>query len=110
MNARVFHSLDIIKIEFLEQIPEKILVENKVYLNKIDIVEKEGISLFINSKSIHKNNSESFHFGNSESEHYDNSESYHFDNSKSFHWNNCISIHFNDSISTNYDDSKSSHY
>nr|WP_314840136.1 hypothetical protein [uncultured Flavobacterium sp.] len=109
-NPRNYNSIGIINVEFLNQIPEEILLENKIFINKKDIIELEGMSIFINCKSVHKLNSESCHFGKSESEHYDSCESYHLDNSTSNHWNNCRSIHFDSSVSTHYDNCKSAHY
>jgi cell fate (sporulation/competence/biofilm development) regulator YlbF (YheA/YmcA/DUF963 family) len=109
-SPRSYNAIGIINTEFLNQIPEEILLENKIFINKKDVIEMEGMSIFINCKSVHKLNSESCHFGNSESQHYDSCESYHLDNSISNHWNNCRSIHFDFSVSTHYDNCKSAHY
>jgi hypothetical protein len=109
LNPRIYHSIGIVNAEFLNQIPEEILIENKIFINVNNIDAVEGISIFINCKSIHRSKSESYHFGNSESEHYDSCESYHLDNSISTHRNNCRSIHFDSSISTHYDNCKSDH-
>lgn len=109
-NPRIYHSIGIVKAEFLNQIPDEILIENKIFVNKKNLQQVEGISIFINCKSVHKLNSESYHFGNSESEHYDSCESYHLDNSVSSHWNNCRSIHFDSSVSTHFDSCKSDYY
>lgn len=109
-SPQSYNAIGIINTEFLNQIPEEILLENKIFINKKDIIELEGFSILINCKSIHKSKSESTHFGKCESEHYDFSESYHLDESISSHWGNCRSIHFNSSVSTHYDNCKSSHY
>lgn len=109
-NPRDYNSIGVINAEFLNQIPDEILLVNKIFINKENINEVEGMSIFINCKSVHKSKSESYHFGNSESEHYDSCESYHLDNSISNHWNNCRSIHFDSSVSMHYDNCKSAHY
>lgn len=109
LNPVNYHSIGIVNVEFLNQIPEEMLIENKIFINQNNIETVYGIGIFINCKSVHRSNSESYHFGNSESEHYDYCESYHFDNSISTHRNNCRSIHFDSSVSTHYDKCKSDH-
>ena len=110
LNSRIYHSIGLMTEDFLSIIPESVLAGKQIYLNKNDILQNNGISIYINSSSKHYKNSESYHYGNSNSEHFENSESYHLDNSNSKHWNNCRSIHFDNAKSIHYDNSEFSHF
>ena len=94
----------------LLQIDDSILVENQIYIDKKDVVQKKGIALFFNSKSRHFSNSESTHYDNSESYHFGNSVSTHYGNSVSYHYGNSVSYHFDNSKSTHFGNSKSRHF
>ncbi|MFV9483246.1 hypothetical protein ACNI3T_05370 [Christiangramia sp. ASW11-125] len=110
INSRHYNSFGFMKKEFLSQFPDELLAKRNFFLGATDIVQKGGLSIFIDSKSKHYGASESYHYGDCLSEHFDNAESYHHHTSTSSHWNQTKSVHFDDSKSTHFDDSEPQQY
>jgi hypothetical protein len=109
LNNRRYYHHKILNSELLGLIPDGILIENQIYLNKENITQTTGTALFFSSNSKHYKDSESFHYGDCKSEHFENSESNHMDSSKSIHTDNCRSVHRNNSSSVHSGNSKSQH-
>lgn len=105
MDSQHFYNIDIMTAEFFKNIPDELLIKHRIYINKENIIQETDdnweFSIFINSKSVHKNKSCSYHYGKCKSVHYDSSESYHHNESHSVHYDKSKSIHFDNTTLIN---------
>ena len=101
---------NILFVEIMRRLPQQVLIDNNIYVDQTQVVQRDGFAIYYNSTSEHYDNSTSKHYGNSTSKHYGNSTSEHHNNSTSNHYYNSTSEHYDNSTSKHYDNSTSKHY
>ena len=85
-NASWCYNNKLVNTEILANIPNEELVEANIYVNKQNVIQKEGLAYYYSSTSKHYGSSTSEHYGSSTSEHYDSSTSKHYGSSTSEHY------------------------